>query len=244
VAFQDSSALALAVQHGEHILRSAEELPSGLAWKETNSAHLTGFAHGAAGIAYALGCLFRESSEERFRNVAMEALRFERSTFNEQTQNWKDNRDWVQRSGNAETGTVTWCTGAPGIGMSRLGLSDIWQDAWFADEIAAAFRTTQKRLESDDDCICHGGAGNLEFLNDVCRKMEQSEWIQESHSAIHRFLHRIAANGFSFEGNVERLSLMTGLAGCGYTFLRLIEPDAVPSILLLRPPTSVALHVR
>src|SRR2546423_1909482 len=75
-AFQDSSALALAVKHGEHILRSAEELPSGLAWKETNSTHLTGFAHGAAGIAYALGRVFRESGEERFRNVAMEALRF------------------------------------------------------------------------------------------------------------------------------------------------------------------------
>jgi len=244
-AFQDSSALELALQHGEHILRSAEELPSGLAWKETNSTHLTGFAHGAAGIAYALGRVFQESGDERFRNVAIEALRFERSAFNEQTQNWKDNRDWIQGTGDSDKGTVAWCTGAPGIGMSRLGLSDIWQDARFENEITAACRTTLKRgLESDDDCICHGNAGNLEFLNDVSRKRAESGWMQESHNAMHAFSQKIAAKGFSFEGNVERLSLMTGLAGCGYSLLRFAEPDLVPSILLLRPPNvTAALHI-
>jgi len=243
-AFRNPAALALAVQHGEHILRNADELPSGLGWKETNTAHLTGFARGAAGIAYALGRLFRESGDERFKQVAIEALRFERSTFNEQAQNWRDYRDRVRGSEAAGRGSVAWCAGTPGIGMSRLGLSEIWHDVQFADEINSAFRTTLKiGLAGEDDCICHGVAGNLEFLNTASLQMGQSGWAEEARGAISRFLQRITRAGFAFEANIERLNLMTGLAGCGYALLRFIDPSAVPSVLLLGPPTAAALRI-
>jgi lantibiotic modifying enzyme len=38
--------------------------------------------------------------------------------------------------------------------------------------------------------------------------------------------------------NVETPGLLLGLAGIGYELLRLAEPERVPSLLTLAPPTA------
>jgi lantibiotic modifying enzyme len=37
-------------------------------------------------------------------------------------------------------------------------------------------------------------------------------------------------------GGGETASLMLGLAGIGYFYLRLHDPEGIPSVLIIRPP--------
>ena len=53
---------------------------------------LTGFSHGAAGIAYALLKLHEATGESSFREAALEAEAYETSVFLPEVSNWPDFR--------------------------------------------------------------------------------------------------------------------------------------------------------
>jgi type 2 lantibiotic biosynthesis protein LanM len=235
--FSDLRALRVAIKHAEHIINNAETMSSGVAWRETNTLPLAGFAHGAAGIAYALTQLFRVTGTARFKDVALEAVRFERSLFDNDIHNWVDRRDWVRSSNLKPVGCVSWCTGAAGIGLSRLGMDDLFGDGSTLDELRTAFAITLKgALQSQDDCICHGNFGELEFLSAAAPKVAHRDESAGLSMLAKNLVSRIEHDGFRFEGGIEMLNLMTGLAGCGYALLRIARPKAVPSVMLLKPP--------
>src|SRR4029077_3473690 len=75
-----------------------------------------GFAHGAAGIAYALTRLFERTGETRFRDAAEEGVAFEHLHYDREHGNWPllDAPDLRFRT--------SWCNGAPGIALGRLGM--------------------------------------------------------------------------------------------------------------------------
>src|SRR5262249_6840813 len=70
-----------ACKHGEHLLVQAEHNSTGWSWdaarKGTQLVPL-GYAHGASGIACALLELHAATDDDRFREAAIEGLRFER----------------------------------------------------------------------------------------------------------------------------------------------------------------------
>ena len=83
--------LEAAVQHGDLLLAEASKEETGWSWKATGVArNLTGFAHGAAGIGWALTELYAATQEGRFRTAALEAFRYERSCWNPAERNWPD----------------------------------------------------------------------------------------------------------------------------------------------------------
>lgn len=237
--FFDPKTLELAVQHGEHIVANAETMSSGVAWCEANSVPLAGFAHGTAGIAYALSQLFQVTGIEQFKEVALEAVRFERSLFDRDIHNWIDRRDWVRSSNSKPVGCVSWCTGSAGIGLSRLAMQDLLDGDHILEEIRAAFEITMNgALRSEDDCICHGTLGELEFLNAAASKVAYHRELRDISMLAEGLLLRVDREGFKFEGGVETLNLMTGLAGCGYALLRIARPQVVPSVMLLSAAKS------
>jgi hypothetical protein len=84
-------ALSRAVACGEHLLRKRTESPEGpRAWKTDGDRLLTGFSHGAAGIAYALLRLFEATRDRRFKQTAEEAIQYERAMFVPERGNWPD----------------------------------------------------------------------------------------------------------------------------------------------------------
>ena len=75
---------------------------------------LTGFSHGAAGMAWALLELTTITGEERFRTTALAAITYERSLFSPEAGNWRDNREPMANKGQEPFMTV-WRHGAQGL---------------------------------------------------------------------------------------------------------------------------------
>ncbi|MDP7034720.1 MAG: type 2 lanthipeptide synthetase LanM family protein, partial [Planctomycetota bacterium] len=121
---EERSVLERAIQAGDHLLSSRILTPSGLpTWDTlgTGETHpLTGFSHGAAGIALALIRLASVTDRDRFRKGAEDGLRYERSVYCPNNRNWPDFRSMEE--GEIPGFPSQWCHGATGIGLARLGM--------------------------------------------------------------------------------------------------------------------------
>ena len=73
--------LAAAMQCGDRLIARAQPAGDGLCWQVPRLGPLAGFAHGAAGIAWALLALFARTREERFRTAGRGGIAYERSVF-------------------------------------------------------------------------------------------------------------------------------------------------------------------
>jgi type 2 lantibiotic biosynthesis protein LanM len=213
--------LAVARQCGERLLERAQTMPRGIAW----SKKLGGFAHGAAGIAWALLELAAATGEEKFRAAALEAIEYDRSLFSKDHDNWLDLRE----DGVCAT---AWCHGAPGIGLARLSALRHFNDATMHGEISIAVEATLRSGLGGSHCLCHGDMGNVLFL------MEASEFVAANDQDRARDVANAIARRIPHSGP-EALGLMTGLAGIGYGFLRLSNPEQAPSVLVLESPRRV-----
>jgi type 2 lantibiotic biosynthesis protein LanM len=232
--------LEIAVRCGERLLAGAAVDERGHGWPppaELGRLPLTGFSHGTAGIAWALARLAHVSGEERFRDAARGALRYERSWFSPQHDNWPDLRE-SRETGEAPAYLHAWCHGAPGIGLGRIGTLPYLDDPEMIEEIRAAVRTTRAEGFGFNQSLCHGDLGNLELVREAGRVLDDAGLATETGRLAAGILTRIEEDGPRCGANVrtEVPGLMTGLAGIGYGLLRAAWPDRVPSVLLLETP--------
>ena len=240
--------ITLAERLGDRIVAGADRGDHGLSWGAgatgfSSPAPLTGFAHGAAGMAWALMELFTATGHERFLEAARDALRYEDTVFNATEDNWPDLR-YSAATGAAGHYGMAWCAGAPGIGLSRIRLGALdTTSAQPARDVAAAIRAVRlhasetPNVADDDFSLCHGWAGLGDFLLAASRGQESG--------AASVLLERIVTQGAdAHAGHPGRWrcgmqrgstpSLMLGLAGIGHFFLRVADPT-VPSVLLVSP---------
>jgi type 2 lantibiotic biosynthesis protein LanM len=232
LAFEDHGALSLALLAGDRLLESAVETESGAGWKSLeNNVPLTGFAHGASGIAYALSRLAHVSKRSIYYDLAKRAIQYDRSAFSPQLMNWRDLRDWV-----AQPDSACWCYGAPGIGLARLAQHALgFSDEVTEREISIAFQKT-RQTNLPAHILCHGALGNWEFLDLAAKTFENEQWKESADAFFRQTITGICTRGILFDSPGETLNLMLGLAGVGYALLRRSHPQQVPSILLLEPP--------
>jgi type 2 lantibiotic biosynthesis protein LanM len=224
--------LDAAVRHAELLLDEASRSEAGWSWKTIGgSQNLTGFSHGASGIAWALLDLHRVTGEDRFREAALEAFRYERSCFHEAEQNWPDFRE-------AELSyPVHWCHGAAGIGLCRLRAWQILGCANLLEEARAALGTVQRQSGSlANFSLCHGQAGNADVLIYASQVLGEESWLRSAEAIAQEGVERFERRGIPWPcglpGAGETPGLMLGLAGIGYFYLRLADPKQVPSVLL------------
>ncbi|MEM9554233.1 MAG: type 2 lanthipeptide synthetase LanM family protein [Acidobacteriota bacterium] len=241
--------LELAIACGDHLLAQAVEQTmadgsSAIAWclPAYPERPLTGFAHGTAGIAWALARLARASGDERFAVGARRALAYERALFDSEHDNWPDLRA-DRREGDRWAFFHAWCHGAPGIGLSRLDLLDVapalgLERATLEAEIAAAVRSTRTLGFGGSHCLCHGDLGNLELLAGTAARFGDRDLAAESRRLTARILRGLERDGVrcGLTSRVELPGLLTGLAGVAYGLLRAAGPAQVPSVLLLELP--------
>lgn len=235
--------LETAIFAGDHLLARASSQSSGIGWKQRRQeAPLTGMAHGNAGIALSLLRLAEVSGAERFQKAALAALAYERSLFSAKAQNWPDLRNrkntaLKQSDGeDAERFMVAWCHGASGIALARLASPNFYAEKTLQEEVEYALAATLVACakEHADPTLCHGSAGLLETLLTVRQALRQDDNVL----SIHRLAQNLHASLEMSESPVppwwtKAPGFMTGLAGIGYTFLRLADPESVPSVLTL-----------
>jgi type 2 lantibiotic biosynthesis protein LanM len=231
--------LQAAIQCGDHVLANAQPMPSGIGWPsaEDEGAALTGFAHGAAGIAWSLLHLESISGLARFGVAARSALDYERSLYSAQDGNWPD----LRAGGGVDRPAgymVAWCHGAPGIGLARLATRGLHNDGKLQQEIDAAVSTTLLRGSGFSHALCHGDLGNVDLLLTAATALGEPRLQREAERWAAGILHLARNDGWlcATPLGLESPGLMTGLAGIGYELLRLVEPRRVPSVLTLEPP--------
>ena len=239
--------LELAIACGQHLLEHAKPVGRGLGWTITAAGDhaLAGYSHGAAGVAWALSHLAQESGQERFRAAAHAAMVFERSVFSAERKNWPDLRDpdprFPRPHEDEQHFMCAWCHGASGIGMARLDMAGFDGDPELASDIDAALETTRSSGFGGNHSLCHGDLGNLELLLLAARQRDDSALHDEVYRCARGILDSIDRHGWisGVPLGVETPGLMNGLSGIGYNLLRLADPDAVPSVLLLHGPAAI-----
>jgi type 2 lantibiotic biosynthesis protein LanM len=232
--------MSVAIRCGDSLIRSTRRMSAGVGWSSgINEVPLAGFAHGASGIAWALMALSRRSGEPRFRKIAIAALEYERSLFDEEKGRWAD----LRSRGTVDSFMTAWCHGAVGIGLSRLCmLADNDTSKASHREILQAVDATLRTGFGDNHSLCHGDLGNLDFLLQASEVLDNDVWRAVGNRMTARILDDVEHNGWKcgLGKMIETPGLMTGLAGIGYAMLRLAEPQAVPSVLNLSPPVGRA----
>jgi hypothetical protein len=244
----DNQLLESAIAVGDRLVSSASPSDNGASWKSAHTpegTNLTGFSHGAAGIAYALLKLFVASGHEDFRLTAEAAMEYERSWFSQGERNWPDLRQMTQYGRPIPTRlpySTTWCHGAPGIAISRILAAEVLRDRRYADEATLALGTTRDHLRLWLDSpganysLCHGLAGNADVLLTGLRSarlvdVESATLIQGvADHGRSTYGGRRAPWPCGATGGGATPSLMLGWAGIGWFYLRLATPD-LPSVL-------------
>jgi lantibiotic biosynthesis protein len=236
---RDAVQINLARQMGDGLLRAAEYSAAGCSWRSFTFRYqhnLIGFSHGTAGVACALLELYHETKQAEYLRAAEDALRYERQFFNSDVGNWPDFREESQRANRKSPPSYKtfWCHGAPGIALSRLRAYQITGNEVYKEEAEIALNTTRAAIVASmesrqlDYSLCHGLPGNADVLISGYQVLGSAR-TDDIHLA-----RQVAAAITKFRGlgSVESPSLMLGLAGVGYFFLRLCNAG-IPSILLL-----------
>jgi hypothetical protein len=242
---RDAAFLEVAKKIGDDLLRTAEKSIRGYSWRTLpmrSRNNLTGFAHGTAGIGFALMELYRVTRVARYREGAERAFAYERHWFDSDAGNWPDFRDQPPKSRATRLPlrfATGWCHGAPGIAVSRLRAYEVTKDPEYKNEATVALQTTCRitkqwlRSGTGGHSLCHGLSGNADILlygwqvvgRDFAEGLATAQAVAAATIAAE--VERSAAwSGEDGEGP----GLMLGTAGMGYLFLRLHDPR-VQSVL-------------
>jgi len=230
----------LAVLCGQHLLDRRTYSGFGpRAWPGKDSPQLPGFAHGAAGISYALVRLFQHTGQARFRDAAMEGFAFERTLYLPELATWLDPRC------NRPLNKASWCEGAPGIALSRLGCIGRIDSHALRHDLEEALSITRSLPEGPLDDLCCGTFGRVEIMHTAGLVLGRLHLTERARELARSALSRAAIYGWRFQSptphydagrcNIFGLcpSLLSRLPGVGYALLRLNYPDLFPSVLLL-----------
>ncbi len=233
-ATKSPNVLQKAIICGQHLLNhriSVNNAPK--AGKTLADRPLTGLSCGAAGIAYALLKLYEVTNDREYLEAAKESIAYEHSVFSAKHSNWPDFRQSTQQL----KFNVSWCHGASGIGIARLGGLSILKTAEIERDIEVALQTTQNYCLQDLDSVCYGNFGRIETLLVAAHKLSRAQ-LQETalkqatlaitkaeETGTYQMLHNLPTHKFS-------LSFFQGIAGIGYEILRLAFPEKVLSVLL------------
>ena len=104
---------------GDHLVVTQVGRQVGGAWPAHHGGVHIGFAHGAAGIAWALTALHARLGRDRYRQAAARARAFEESQFVEARGNWTVLETSGPEAPLVPTWMNAWCHGAPGILLAR-----------------------------------------------------------------------------------------------------------------------------
>ena len=219
---------------GQHLLdQQVSENGAPKAWSTLGKRPLTGFSHGAAGIAYALLRLYTATREQNYLEAALEGIEYERSVFSEKHANWPAFRSLEGRDPGFP---VQWCHGAAGIGLGRLGSLGIVETPEIKREIYIVLQTTQKHGLQAIDHLCCGNLGRVEVLLVGAQRLNSPDWRQVALQQATNIVARAKQTGAyqlfaNLPNSVFNPGFFQGTAGIGYELLRLAD-DNLPSVLL------------
>ena len=142
---------------------------------------LTGLAHGASGMGLALIAAGTALTDSVLIDAGAKAFAYERSVFVPQVGNWPDFRARPDAPDSPPSFMVSWCHGAPGIGLARLNALEWAPDhphaAIWREDLDVAMRTTAESPLGTADHLCCGNLGRAAILRIAGQRAARSEWV-------------------------------------------------------------------
>ncbi len=187
-----------------------------------NAVHLTGFAHGACGIAVALAEAARILDDSGYMNLAAQAIAFEQSTFDVAAANWRDRRTDIDHA-------TAWCHGAPGIALARMALRGSLPEPALDGQTAAALAAMVAYGGEGSHSLCHGAIGNAVVFN-------RGGDHKAASALVSRAVSEYRAEGrwrCGLGGYMDSPALMLGKSGIGLGLMETLAGPDMPSVLLL-----------
>lgn len=236
-ASSDLEILERAISCGRHLLHARTPSKADCrAWPTLARAHTTGFAHGTAGIAYALLRLYKLTGDAGLLEAAQEGLRYEDHALIQEIGNWREEIGKGEGEGERGAG-ISWCHGAPGIGLARLGGLAMLDTPSIRRDIEVALQTTQQIGFGGPDHLCCGTCGRIDLLLTASQCLGRPELASVAGDWLGQILTRAEQRGvflmnMALPSKVPHPQLFQGMAGLGYTMLRMALPDTLPSVLL------------
>ncbi len=230
---KQSHLLDRAIQCGNHLLEHRTPASTGhLVWQAPDLPPLTGFSHGAAGIAYALLELYRVTQRPEFLSSAQEGIAFEEAVFLPEQQNYPD-----FRTADSHACMNSWCHGASGIALARLGCLTTLDNTDLRTAIDRAVKTTTTAGMQPIDHLCCGNLGRIETLLTAAQRLDRADLHQTVKLQLANLLNRAQQGGGFYlfphlPQTVFNPGFFQGLSGIGYTMLRVAKPGRYPSLLL------------
>lgn len=226
--------LRRATKCGEHLLGQSRLGPEGRrSWvgQGLGSRALNGMSHGAAGFAYALASLSAATGREQFAQAASECITFENSSYDTKRNNWPDLR------GAGEPGwPCRWCHGASGIGLARIATTKRGglDSKLLARDIRNALEGVERGWFGDVDTLCCGTLGSIEFFCEAGSALGRNDLRELALRRMMTVLNAARSTGDYRWNSGKRqfnLGFFRGLAGVGYTSLRLAD-GSLPNVLI------------
>ena len=230
----DEQLLEKAVLCGERLLQTRVASDSGLrAWPTLEGKLLTGLSHGAAGIACALAALYRATGNGAYLDAAREGRAYEATNFDDAVENWIDLR--YPRGRDGYVFQCSWCHGAPGIALSRVGGMDALDDEGVRSDITHAINRTIKEPVGMPDHLCCGNLGRADVLLTAGMRLGRSEYVEHAMTVTSTVVDRARSAGhylIGWDKSAFVSSFHQGMSGVGYQLLRTARPDTFHSVLL------------
>jgi lantibiotic modifying enzyme len=254
---KESWLLEMADEYARHILQGIHHGATGIYWDSNpfQIRPLCGFSHGVAGIGFVFLELGQYLNNSALYSIAEQAFAYENAYFDRSRKNWPDFRlsMWKpEQIANMESAytkgdprifskagnMAAWCHGAPGIALSRILAYQLIGNQTYLDDIDHAVDTT-RHTPGHDISLCHGLAGNLDTFIESYLALGRDEDWRQAHAFGEQLLRHwkripLALQKDKTADELLDPSLFLGLAGVGYTFLRLHDPHVTPSILAPR----------
>lgn len=198
---------------------------------QPNQVPLTGFAHGATGIACALSVAARLDAS--FRSFALKAVAYEDTWFSSSAKNWPDLRgvdDTSKVSDETRTYAYAWCHGAPGIAVGRELAGLPLPSATLRPQFVRISDCSVPDYGTPADlrnavCLCHGTLGLLDI--GLPKKLNSND------ASPARHLARAAQQLIRFDSDP---SLLLGVAGLLHTGARILMPGLPSALRCLQAP--------
>lgn len=225
---------ALAVRAAEHLERNAIVDGSGARWPSTvYDEPIGGFAHGAAGTAWALARLALSDAGDdaqtaRWQALSEAAFDFQDFLYDEELGNWLDQRQWKR----GET-FHTWCNGSVGIGLAAC---DLYARTGRERHLRMLRRAigASRGMWGASHTLCHGDFSLWELLARAAR-LDPDGCGADIQACTAEVVSAIEEHGGAISGKTRAAftpGLMTGLAGAVHGLNRMHPDCTLPSPLL------------
>jgi class II lanthipeptide synthase len=264
-ATREASLLPTITNTLQKIVRGACVATAGLKWDTFKHGYdsLTGFSHGASGIAFTLLQAGRYFNAPGLTYLARQALLYESNYYEKATGNFMDLRVGVERMKTIReqyagelpdwplhifqptmSQISSWAHGAAGCAVARLYAFEITGNHIYAQEATGALQYSWEyynQQQKIDYSLCSGYGGIAAIFQLAAHLLQQPVWqTRAKHmacSAIAYYQQQQTYNS-KLSPHVHDNGLFSGLAGVGYWLLGCLQPHRPDTILHPALPAS------